>query len=176
MFSTCSQYYIYVILYISCSTFELQIWGFHYKDVGNVSRAGRISSFIVSNCKIFPYFCQYFPTLISNPVQEVFFWRFGVGINQINWIVWSLEQPAMNQIFPFFAHFCARSLGYLLQLVSKYKSFYRNKNAAGWEKFSFQFRSRAARWISTGRDTTGLTSITNPSWILIASLPDVASP
>ena len=93
---------------------------------------GRISSFIVFECKTFPFFrqyspdlistisfhyfvlmwnvfqsfCQYLRVLISNRAQEVFFWRLGVGINQINWIVCSIEQPAMNQIF----HFCASRL------------------------------------------------------------------
>ena len=86
---------------------------------------GRISSFIVSKCKTFPYFrqyfpdlisiisfhyfalkifqnfCQYFWVLISSPLQEMFFWRLVGGINQINWIVCS-SQPWIR-----FPHFCA---------------------------------------------------------------------
>ena len=136
---------------------------------------GRISSFIVFECKTFPFFrqyspdlistisfhyfvlmwnvfqsfCQYLWVLISSCAQEVFFWRLGVGINQINWIVCSIEQPAMNQIFPFlrYSPFLDRSqafLGYLLQLVSLYISFQPTplQKQVEQKTILFQFRSQ----------------------------------
>ena len=51
----------------------------------------------------------------------MFFWQLVGGINQINWIVCTTHQPAMNQISPFLLR---AFLGYLLQPVSLYISFH----------------------------------------------------
>ena len=143
--------------------------------------------------KIFRSFCQYLRVLISNRAQEVFFWRLGVGINQINWIVCSIEQPAMNQIFPFLrlSPFLDRSrafLGYLLQLVSLYISFHPHHCKSRLSKnyfisvlftilyFIFQFRSPVARWTSTGPATTGPESTFSTWKHLLTLIAIIASP
>ena len=88
-------------------------------------------------------------------MQEIFFLGGVDGINQINWIVWSIEQPAMNQIFSFFVPpFSSIFIATRVKIYHFTAAF--AKKESSWAEISFQFRSREARWTSTGQNTTGL--------------------
>ena len=114
-----------------------------------------ISSYTVLKSKIFQNFCQYFQVLISSPSARNIFlgWRRRHKSNQLN----RLEHRAASHESDFLL-FCAAVFFDIYcnscQNISLYRCLCKKKSS--WAEISFQFRSREARWTSTGQNTTGL--------------------